>query len=925
MRRVLIHSYRVARRVVVASVGATVLAIGLALTVLPGPAFVVIPIGLAILGLEFAWARRWLRQLKDGANALKNGWERRRGDGGGTGAGSGPVALALALLLPLFLGGRCGSVEIRIGLPDAATGQLRVAIRVPQGVPVGDLEVVLDGAEVTGLFSPHGQSLVGLLDDPAPGAHRLAVRRSLVAGFGPTWSVPLESPDPAPPLVAAEPGDGAPALPRTAWLRFDFAGEPAPGALAGWGFGVECDGERIPGEVFVVRGTSIVVNPVPELPAGTSCRAAWRGPRGEIVEHPFSVAENAPGAAAQALYDRSDPFAFPPLPDDYWLLPDATTGTGLRVALEAPPYPPGLLRAAAKGVAASLASRDGWSPVQPIVVSLSHAPDLANLPRSEAESLDPFATVGLYDMDPASPAYGERFPFTLSRRSDYFPTDMSFDHTLVLFPARSLRPGGVYALAVTRRLFAAGAPGRPLGPSAFFAAVAGPAAPGAPAPLLRARNSIVPALEFLAEVPELPIPQEDLALALRVTIRSEAGDPSDWVAVKEASLAGPPPLLDVTSETTAPGGDLVLRGTLELPFYLDSSYTEVNRDPGSGAPRARADATESERQVPFVFRIPKDATPPLPVVIYQHGSPGSPEEINSASEEFLLDAGYALIGIQDLGNRLFSENRSAQSYEILVRVAFAHHMPLLHFQTDADLFGLLRAIQGMGSAGNFPEIDPSRIYYRGVSYGAHHSLGFLPFAPEVTAAVSVAGGGRYFENVIHQIDFFDTFAGFRDLIPDGRPGVLLVGFAALQGDADRDDPEFLARHLYREPLPVEGQSDDVPASLLWIEGVGDAIVSNTATRAAADELGIPLVQPVVEATSFEAQLAAPVAENVAAGVAGGHFQYLPASTPSCVASGQTEGHDCPQSAPEAEAQILHFFASAGEGAPEILNPLEDTP
>ena len=32
--------------------------------VTPGPAFVVIPVGLAILGLEFAWARFWLTRLR---------------------------------------------------------------------------------------------------------------------------------------------------------------------------------------------------------------------------------------------------------------------------------------------------------------------------------------------------------------------------------------------------------------------------------------------------------------------------------------------------------------------------------------------------------------------------------------------------------------------------------------------------------------------------------------------------------------------------------------------------------------------------------------------------------------------------------------------------------------------------------------------
>jgi len=59
------------KRIVVIVVGGTVLAIGAALIVLPGPAFIVIPLGLAILAIEFAWARRWLhkaRELLQGKN-----------------------------------------------------------------------------------------------------------------------------------------------------------------------------------------------------------------------------------------------------------------------------------------------------------------------------------------------------------------------------------------------------------------------------------------------------------------------------------------------------------------------------------------------------------------------------------------------------------------------------------------------------------------------------------------------------------------------------------------------------------------------------------------------------------------------------------------------------------------------------------------
>ena len=38
---------------------------GLVMIVTPGPALVVIPVGLAILSVEFAWARHWVRTLRE--------------------------------------------------------------------------------------------------------------------------------------------------------------------------------------------------------------------------------------------------------------------------------------------------------------------------------------------------------------------------------------------------------------------------------------------------------------------------------------------------------------------------------------------------------------------------------------------------------------------------------------------------------------------------------------------------------------------------------------------------------------------------------------------------------------------------------------------------------------------------------------------
>lgn len=65
MKKRLALTYQWARSIAIAIMGGTVLLVGVAMIVLPGPAFVVIPVGLGILGLEFAWARRWLKTLKE--------------------------------------------------------------------------------------------------------------------------------------------------------------------------------------------------------------------------------------------------------------------------------------------------------------------------------------------------------------------------------------------------------------------------------------------------------------------------------------------------------------------------------------------------------------------------------------------------------------------------------------------------------------------------------------------------------------------------------------------------------------------------------------------------------------------------------------------------------------------------------------------
>ena len=68
----LIVTLKQAKRLIRIVIGFTVLIIGIVMIALPGPAVVVIPIGLGILATEFVWAKHLLKRFKDGANNIKN-------------------------------------------------------------------------------------------------------------------------------------------------------------------------------------------------------------------------------------------------------------------------------------------------------------------------------------------------------------------------------------------------------------------------------------------------------------------------------------------------------------------------------------------------------------------------------------------------------------------------------------------------------------------------------------------------------------------------------------------------------------------------------------------------------------------------------------------------------------------------------------
>lgn len=83
IRRLGAVSYKLARRIVIAVIGGTILLGGIIMLVTPGPGVAIIVLGLAILAIEFAWAKLWLDKVKhsvtpEGRQALRGHYTRLR-------------------------------------------------------------------------------------------------------------------------------------------------------------------------------------------------------------------------------------------------------------------------------------------------------------------------------------------------------------------------------------------------------------------------------------------------------------------------------------------------------------------------------------------------------------------------------------------------------------------------------------------------------------------------------------------------------------------------------------------------------------------------------------------------------------------------------------------------------------------------------
>ena len=849
------------------------------------------------------------------------------------------AALCLAALALVAAACTPAPGSVQIGVPAFGGGIAQLEIVLGADLVPGSLSVLLDGVPVAGPFAstPSGVAVSVAVADGAT-ATLAASARFVRGGVEETHadSRSFTAPVRTPALVGTSPAAGAANVSRTEWLRLEFASAVPAAALSQ--LRLDCADPawaEHPATVHALEPAVLVVNPVGDLPAGGQCSLSWQGPAGpELV-----VFTTAPaGAHAEVVYDRTRERSAVPYPDDLYTVADPSTATGIRLAVPAPGGPSDVTFLF--GTLLPETNRlDGFSPIAHFTIELSDAPDASSLPQTPAESLDPLASVALLDLS-AGPSFGHRVPFRIEIRSDTSVLGV-VSHSLLVFPSIPLTPGGRFGLVVTRR--ARVDAGRPLDPSPFFtAALAGPQA-GEDSRVTRVRALAADVLAAAAAASP-PIAADDVALALRVSIRSTDAVPNDLLAIRSQVASAPPPtwtIKKVTAETSATSSvAAIVEGTWQAPDWRANGF--FVRD-ASGVP-----VRQTTRSVPFILALPKAAlSHPVPITMYQHGNPGSSErEVPSHARKTLAGAGFAVAGFTDPLNREVAPTETDPVAKVTAQV-YAIFLPLTQFQripdywveTNAEQLAFVRMLSTLGTLDvlpvgapdGVPDLDPTLpLTYVGISEGANHGPGLLPYAPEIKAAALVAGGRRFTEVLIHQQAqvVLSQIGGFFQSL---TPAEIWAALGMFQGMFDVQDEHNHARFLYRNPFTIAGTTRR--ASLLVVEGIDDSLVPNHATDSLAWEVGpIPHLQPVQREIPFLSAVTGPVIGNVDAQTSAALFQYVPTGvpgippTPGCAAlppSSGSEGHYCAQSAAESLHQREVFFQSALSGAARIIDPFSE--
>lgn len=522
-----------------------------------------------------------------------------------------------------------------------------------------------------------------------------------------------------------------------------------------------------------------------------------------------------------------------PFPSSKWLVPDPSRKTGYTLTFGATTLP-----ANNKGVhvdPAPYLRLDGFGVGAPAIAYFADL-DGANLPGEEkiAETLSATSPVMMFEEQNGALVRIPCFAEIDIRASQ------SDQRSLIVRPAVLLREGTRYVVAL-RGLMRTD--GTPVPPSDAFIALRDGRAAGTPVEDRAAHFD-----EMLGALETAGVPRKDLVLAW------------DWVTASHEALHGPllhmrdeafanlgsaSPAFTITSLTTYteeenPDVAYEVLGTVAVPDYTVPTPIGAARTgyilnwKEDGLPQV-----SGTYQAEFRARVPRTALDGTPhgVMMHGHGLNGTHAQIGEDWDAIAAREKVVVVGANMIG--MSSEDVPG----ILEMIGDFSKFPVLADRLHQGVLDHAFLMRGMKVGfDDVPQIaatglviDPTRLFYEGISQGGIFGATHVAMSLDVTRGHLGVPGNNYSTLLQRSVDFSPFFALVALTYPDARDQQLLL--AAVQGLWDRTDPVSHYRHISVDPHP-----NTPPHQVLLASAKADWQVSNlTNEMLTRSDVGVALM------------------------------------------------------------------------------------
>ncbi len=615
-----------------------------------------------------------------------------------------------------------------------------------------------------------------------------------------------------------------------------------------------------------------------------------------------------------ALYGALSTTRLAPFPSDRYTKADPSTPTGLRVDVTSANTNDKVVELYPKTVA-DLNTLDGFSTVGGMVLGFSGDIDPASVMRGADGYAGKDAPAVLLDVDDGSPEKGKTvfllplYTTTADGAFDY----VGEDHTLILQPAKPLRPKTKYLFVLTNKVKSRG--GAPVQATAETRALLDGAEKGPYGDRLRA---LLPVLESSQGIGKS-------AIVAASTFTTQTVHDELFAAAEARRAAMSPTLKEAPRVVEAPMGD---DKRVRFATSFDAPEYRTPKPGGRFVVENGKPTPQSTAQLEMLLAF-SDSTKsgPRPIVIYGHGLGGDKEGVwGTADRLAALNVAVFAIDAPEHGSRSAKPGDSFGSIFAFFGIdsatkgeSFVLARARDNFRQMAlDQLELVRLIASLkdldvlplGAPDGIPDLDTTKILYLGHSFGSVMGPTAAALAPEIQAAVWNVGGA----GLTTLLRDSNTFKFIIDALrPVGTPqGDVNRFFAVTQAIIDRGDPLNYAKFVTLEAPP--GVTNWRPRDVLLQEVFGDSIVPNSTTELLARATGLVHQLPKRGEIFGLSTTSGPVTANLPTGATGAIAQFERG------ADGKLIDHGSLIFAPEGRAQYVEFFRTVLEKGRATVPP-----